>query len=99
MSESALAILTPFYTDRIRGLVHDRLFCGLKFFEAGALRTGYQRGEVKLVLLLVRLANPRECLNESETALIDAPMRQVKNKPHSGQFTPKTNQVKPQGKK
>ena len=94
-----LEILRPFVTARHTDLVRQRLLEGLKFFEAGVLRPEFSRAEVKLTLLLVRLANPTETLNADEAALLSAPMRQQKVKPFSAEIKPASGQVKPRSPK
>lgn len=68
-------ILRPFITDRVRELVRGRLLQGLKFFDTHTLRPEYARDEVKLALLLVRMANPREVFSKTELDLLDLPLR------------------------
>lgn len=67
--------LRPFITDRVEKLVRGRLLEGLKFFGTTALRSGFKRDEVKLALLLVKIANPKEFLTANETALIEQGLR------------------------
>ena len=68
-------VLRPFITGRVQKLVRGRLLKGLKFFDTNALRHGLKRDEVKLALLLVKIANPREFLTVNETALIEQGLR------------------------
>lgn len=70
-------ILRPFITDRVQELVRGRLLEGMKFFDGHTLRSEFTRAEAKLALLLVRMANPTELLNEDEAALLKAGMRQM----------------------
>lgn len=71
-----LEILRPLVTDRVRVLVRKRLLHGLKFFDAHTLRPQFKKADVKLVLLLVRIANPKELLSKDEADLIESGMRQ-----------------------
>lgn len=85
MSDAQYAVLRPFITDRINDLVRGRLLQGVKFFGTTALRSGFDRSEVKLALLLVRIANPKEVLTKQESALIEMPLRQQKLNGSSGE--------------
>lgn len=76
MSESQYEVLKPYVNDRILSLVRGRLFDGVKFFDERTLRPEYSRAEVKLALLLVRIANPSEPLNSSELAILEGGQRQ-----------------------
>lgn len=75
MSEQ-LEILRPFVTDRVRVLVRKRLLHGLKFFDAHTLRPQFKKADIKLALLIVRIANPKELLSKDELELIESGMRQ-----------------------
>ncbi len=58
----------PFVTDPVRKLVRGRLLEGaLKFVDTSTLRPGLKRDEVKLALLLVKIANPKEFLTVNES--------------------------------
>jgi len=74
MSNAAaeLEILRPFITDRIQSLVRSRLLDGERFFENHVLRPCFIRPEVKLALLLVRIANPDEPLIVEEEKVLTA---------------------------
>ena len=58
--------LRPFLTQRIEDLARRRLFEGLKFFDAHNMRSEFNRGEAKLVLLYVLACNPHEFLTADE---------------------------------
>lgn len=77
-------VLRPFITDRVSDLVRSRLLEGLKFFGTTALRPGFNRDEVKLALLLVRIANPDEVLTDAETKLLKAPLRSSRQQKEKG---------------
>jgi len=59
-SASQLELLRPHITERIAGLVCGRLLDGIKFFRNGVIASEFTRREVKLALLLVKIANPDE---------------------------------------
>jgi hypothetical protein len=63
-------VLRPFITERVQALVRERLLDGKLFFKNHSLLPGYSRPEVKMALLLVRIANPSEQLNKDEEALL-----------------------------
>ena len=69
--EAKYEVLRPFVTERILSLTRGRLFEGLKFFERGTLRHEFGRGEVKLALLLVRIANSDEYLTGPELEVLE----------------------------
>lgn len=71
-----LEVLGPLVTDRVRELVRDRLLHGLKFFDGHTLRPQFKKADVKLALLLVRIANPKELLSKDEADLIESGMHQ-----------------------
>lgn len=79
-------VLRPFITERINALVRGRLFEGLKFFGTSALRPGFDRGEVKLALLLVRIAHEKEVFTKEEAALLASPMRQPRQREDEGSY-------------
>ena len=58
-------------------LVRGRLLEGAKFFDHGSLRPEFGRSEVKLSLLLIKIANPGECLTGPELALLEGGQRKV----------------------
>ncbi|HWL51724.1 MAG TPA: hypothetical protein VNQ90_04775 [Chthoniobacteraceae bacterium] len=70
-SAAQYEVLQPYITDRVRELVRGRLLEGVKFFDKRALRSEYTRSEVKLVLLLVKIANPTEALTSEEQRLLE----------------------------
>ena len=74
-------VLRPFINDRIIALVRARLLDGERFFDSShALRPEYNRSEVKLALLLIRIANPDEPLSEDEKSLLITLPRSAKPK-------------------
>jgi len=73
--EAQYEVLRPFVTERILSLTRGRLFEGLKFFERGTLRHEFGRGEVKLALLLVRIANSDEYLTALELEILEGRQR------------------------
>lgn len=94
MSNGQYESLRPFITDRVQGLVRERLLEGIKFFDGHTLRPEYTRAEVKLTILLVRIANPKELLSRDEADLIESGMRQMQNdaqKKHSSAFKQQKN--------
>ena len=69
-------VLAPFINERILSLVKYRLFNGGRFFDKNTLREKYNRSDIKLVLLLVAIANPKEPLSVAEKTLLSGAMRQ-----------------------
>lgn len=65
-----LEILTSFITPDIKKIVKNRLFNGLKFFDGHTFKSPHSKGDAKLALLLVRIANPEESLSADELQLI-----------------------------
>ena len=72
---SQYEVLQPFITERIRELVRGRLLEGVKFFDSGKIADGFTRSDVKLVLLLVLLANPKEYLSLEEIGILESRQR------------------------
>ena len=64
-------VLKPFLNDRISSLVRGRLLEGLKFFEGHTLRPEYSRSEVKIALLMVRIANSDEFFTIDELTIME----------------------------
>lgn len=67
-------ILRPLLTPRISKLVTDRLFNGLKFFN-NCHSPNYDRGTIKLALLLVKIANPQEYFSADEMQAMNGRQR------------------------
>jgi hypothetical protein len=72
-----LEILIRFSNDRVMELVRGRLLEGRKFFQNKAMLPEYSRSEVKLALLLVRLANPKETFTADEESVMDGRQRKL----------------------
>ena len=95
-------VLKPYLTDRIISLVRSRLLEGLKFFRDDMLCPDYSRTEVKLVLLLVQIANPKEYLNANELAILErgkrisAPLN-MESSPSKAGLAPSTKKSKIRG--
>ncbi|HWL51325.1 MAG TPA: hypothetical protein VNQ90_02760 [Chthoniobacteraceae bacterium] len=64
-------MLKPYITPRVQELVRGRLLEGLRFFDKRVLRPEYSRAEVKLALLLIRIANPQETLVTEEFRILE----------------------------
>lgn len=77
MNAERMEILRPYVTKRIQNLVGARLLDGQKFFRAGSRIREYSRREIKLVLLMVTIANPREALTADEREVLEGSMRQL----------------------
>lgn len=73
-------LLQPLVNDRIQELFKARLLEGFKFFEGHSLAPGCTRSEAKLVILLVKIANPEEYLTVDEKLLINGGMRRALNR-------------------
>ncbi len=71
---SQLDLLLPLASQKVRELMRDRLLHGLKFFDSHTLRSEFSRDEVKLALLLVKIANPAELLSGEEKDLLESRM-------------------------
>lgn len=80
MNASQLEILRPFITPKVKKIVKERLLHGLKFFEAGTIKKEFTRADIKLSLLLIRIANPKELLNLDEIQILEGAQRKAKNK-------------------
>jgi len=81
-SASQLELLRPHITERIAGLVCGRLLDGIKFFRNGVIASEFTRREVKLALLLVKIANPDECLTIDEHHIIEGRQKLPSTKLH-----------------
>lgn len=77
---AAWQILQKFVTEEVWSLVRGRVLEGQKFFGTTALRPGLKRDDVKLALLLVRIANPTECFTDAEKALLTNPLRPLRQR-------------------
>jgi hypothetical protein len=65
-----LELLKPYITAEVQELVRYRLLEGGRFSVQRRLLPEYKASDVKLVLLLVRLANPAEQLDDEEELLV-----------------------------
>lgn len=77
MRSAAYQILRELATETTMELVKLRLLFGLKFFDNHCLKDSFARSEVKLVLLLVQLANPDEVFSADEKAILGARQQQA----------------------
>jgi len=75
MNGAQWEILRSLASDAVMCMAHNRLLHGLKFFDGTKLMDAYTRADVKLALLIVRIANPTEEFTDKETALMNAPAR------------------------
>lgn len=101
MTGAQWEILRPFVDDATMALVRARLLGGLKFFADKTLLPMYTREQVKLVLLVVRIANPAEYFNESEVGVMESVARtggQQKLAPDKAQTKPRKTHLRPRGK-
>ena len=64
-------VLKPYVNDRIASLVRGRLLEGVKFFEGHTLRPEFSRSEVKLALLMIRIANDKEFFSIDELTILE----------------------------
>jgi len=69
-------VLQPFVTAGVTALVRSRLLEGGRFFDGHRLKPGLKRADVKLALLLVKIANPHEILTAEERTLLTGGQRQ-----------------------
>lgn len=76
-ASGALGLLREFADSRTMELARLRLVCGLKFFDGNTLRPLFDKGEVKLALLLVLQANPSELLTSCERELLETRQQQA----------------------
>lgn len=74
MNEAQLKLLEPFATPEVMEVLKGRLLNGLKLFSPEGYLT-HDRATTKMVLLLVKIANPSEFINENERQVLEGGQR------------------------